>query len=194
MHLSGGERNRLLLARLFTRSSNFLVLDEHTNDLDLETLELFEELLVNFKGTVLLISHDRAFINNIATSTIVFDDDDAIREYVGGYDDWLAQRDDRTPQREAAPAIDKKKRYREEQKANRKKKLTFKETKELQELPSLIEKLENEEKALFRQMEDPAIYRDREKVVGTQTRLKELEEELAHAYERWEYLEELKGE
>ena len=193
LHLSGGERNRLLLARLFTLPSNFLVLDEPTNDLDLETLELFEELLVNFKGTVLLISHDRAFLNNIVTSTVVFDDNGAICEYVGGYDDWLTQREDPAPQREAAPSTDKKKRYREEQKANRKKKLSFKEAKELQELPARIETLEEEEKALYRQMEDTAIYREWDKVLGTQARLKELEKELAQSYERWEYLEELKG-
>ena len=90
--LSGGERNRLLLARLFTRPSNLLVLDEPTNDLDLETLELLEDYLMNYTGTVLLVSHDRAFINNVVTSTLVFEGDSAVKEYIGGYDDWLRQR------------------------------------------------------------------------------------------------------
>ena len=89
--LSGGERNRLLLARLFTRPSNLLVLDEPTNDLDVETLELLEELLLNYPGTVLLVSHDRDFLNNVVTSTLVFESDGRVREYVGGYDDWLRQ-------------------------------------------------------------------------------------------------------
>ena len=90
--LSGGERNRLLLARLFTRPSNLLVLDEPTNDLDMETLELLEDYLMNYTGTILLVSHDRAFINNVVTSTLVFEGDGVVKEYVGGYDDWLRQR------------------------------------------------------------------------------------------------------
>ena len=92
--LSGGERNRLLLARLFTRPANVLVLDEPTNDLDLETLELLEEELVEWPGTLLLVSHDRAFLDNVVTSTIVFEGDGRVQEYVGGYEDWLRQRDD----------------------------------------------------------------------------------------------------
>ena len=142
-YLSGGERNRLLLAQLFTQPANLLVLDEPTNDLDSETLELLEELLVNFQGTVLLICHDRAFLDNVVTSTWVFTGDGAIAEYVGGYQDWRRQQSQETPEPEK-PKIDKKKLYKEARKAGQTRKLSFKESKELESLPARIESLEGE--------------------------------------------------
>ena len=186
--LSGGERNRLLLARLFTQPANFLIFDEPTNDLDAETLELLEELLVDFKGTLLLISHDRTFINNVVTSTLVFTEDSGIKEYVGGFDDWLNQSQP-APVKEIKP--DKKKIYKETKKAKQQKKLSYKETRELESLPALIESLEEEKKDLYAKMADPDIYRDKQAVVKTNDRLTELESELSIAFDRWEHLESL---
>ena len=187
-YLSGGERNRLLLAQLFTKPANLLVLDEPTNDLDSETLELLEELLVNFKGTVLLICHDRAFLNNVVTSTLVFGADGTITEYVGGYDDWLAQQDE-APAEPAKPKVDKKKLYREARKANQPRRLSFKETKELEALPELIDSLEAELEVLHNRLADPAFYRDQEKAIAAKKRLADLEARHAQAFERWEQLE-----
>jgi len=186
--LSGGERNRLLLAQLFTKPANLLVLDEPTNDLDSETLELLEELLVNFQGTVLLICHDRAFLNNVATSTLVFSDDGTINEYVGGYNDWLKQQN-ATPPEPDKPKVDKKKLYKEARKASQPRRLTFKETKELESLPALIESLESELETLHSQLADPEFYRNQEQVVPAKKRLAELEAQHTQAYERWEHLE-----
>jgi len=187
-YLSGGERNRLLLARLFTQPANLLVLDEPTNDLDSETLELLEELLVNFQGTILLICHDRAFLNNVVTSTLVFGADGTIAEYVGGYDDWLAQQDE-APAEPDKPKVDKKKLYKEARKAKQPRRLTFKETKELEALPNLIEELEAELEVLHGQLADPAFYRDQEKVITAKKRLADLEAQHTEAFERWEHLE-----
>lgn len=186
--LSGGERNRLLLARLFTQPANLLVLDEPTNDLDAETLELLEELLVNFAGTVLLICHDRAFLNNVVTNTWVFGPEGKIEEFIGGYSDWQEQRH-RTVQASAPPKVDKKKLYKEKRKANRKRRLTFKESKELEALPERIESMEAELETLHAQLADPAFYRNPQDVVPTKKRLAELEAEHTEAYERWEQLE-----
>ncbi len=186
--LSGGERNRLLLAQLFTKPANLLVLDEPTNDLDSETLELLEELLVNFKGTVLLICHDRAFLDNVVTSTLVFTGDGAIEEYVGGYHDWLEQKSSEEPEPER-PKVDKKKLYREARKASRPRRLTFKENKELESLPGLIESLEGELDELHNQLADPAFYRDQERVVAAKQRLAAVEARHARAFARWEELE-----
>src|SRR6478672_3332349 len=137
--LSGGERNRVLLARLFTKPANVIVLDEPTNDLDTETLELLEDRLVNFTGTVLLVSHDRAFLNNVVTSTIVFEQDGA-REYFGGYDDWVRQRKPITaPRSDAKPAARTFSKTAIEPPSDAKRKLTFKERKELEALPQQIE-------------------------------------------------------
>jgi ABC transport system ATP-binding/permease protein len=187
-YLSGGERNRLLLAQLFTQPANLLVLDEPTNDLDSETLELLEELLVNFKGTVLLICHDRAFLNNVVTSTLVFSTDGAVTEYVGGYNDWLGQQN-QTPPEQNTPKIDKKKLYKETRKASQPRRLSFKETKELEALPALIESLEVKLEVLHNQLADSAFYRDQEKVVVAKKRLAELESQHTEAFERWEHLE-----
>jgi ABC transport system ATP-binding/permease protein len=188
-NLSGGERNRLLLARLFTRPSNLLVLDEPTNDLDTETLELLEELLVSFKGTVLLICHDRAFLNNVVTNTLTFSDNGTINENVGGYDDWLKASNEQPGLIKEHDNIDKKKQYKEIQKANRKKKLTFKEDKELEALPAQIESMENEQNELYNKMADPTFYKNKNNVVDTKKRIDELETELPKVYERWEFLE-----
>ncbi len=186
--LSGGERNRLLLARLFTQPANLLVLDEPTNDLDSETLELLEELLVNFQGTVLLICHDRAFLDNVVTSTLVFTGGGAIAEYVGGYQDWYRQRSQEEPAPEK-PKVDKEKLYREARKAGQPRKLSFKESKELESLPALIESLEGELAVLHTQLADPAFYRNPAQVILVKKRLTELEAQHAQAYARWERLE-----
>ena len=184
--LSGGERNRLLLARLFTREANVLVLDEPTNDLDLETLDLLEELLAEFKGTLFLVSHDRAFLNRVVTSTIAFEGDGQIREYIGGYDDWLRQR----PQAESD--LKPKPRPKEKTRQERTRKLTFKEKKEVAELPLQIEALETEVAQLHAKMADPDFYRTAgTQVAATTARLETIEAELAETYARWEELEAL---
>jgi len=188
-YLSGGERNRLLLARLFTQPSNFLILDEPTNDLDLETLEVLEELLVNFKGTLVLICHDRTFLNNIVTSTVSFNDNDQIIECAGGYDEWLNYKQRQIQRVFGKPINDKKKIYRIEKKAKQKEKLTFNESRELEALPLLIESLEDEQKILYEKMADPAFYKDKDKIKQAKERLAIIELELTQSYKRWEYLE-----
>ena len=190
--LSGGERNRLLLARLFTKPANLLVLDEPTNDLDAETLELLEELLVNFTGTILLICHDRMFLNNVVTSTLVFSGNGSIEDYVGGYDDWVAQR---PPEPLQASGADKKARYKEERKAKQKKKLSFREKREVEELPVRIETLEAEQATLHADMAAPEFYRQPPEGIAAATqRLKELTDDISSAYERWEYLESIESQ
>ncbi len=188
--LSGGERNRLLLARLFCLPSNVLVLDEPTNDLDVETLELLEDRLLAYSGTVLLVSHDRAFLNNVVTSTIVFEGDGRLQEYVGGYDDWLRQRPV-LPEPAGTPTkAPKEKRERPPQE---KRKLSFKEAQTLTELPQIIAALEDEQKLLWKSINDPAFYtgKDAAKVRAVNDRLEALEKELAEAYQRWNDLEDL---
>jgi ATP-binding cassette subfamily F protein uup len=184
--LSGGERNRALLARLFTKPSNVLVMDEPTNDLDTDTLELLEEMLMEYQGTVLLVSHDRAFLNNIVTSTIVFEDDGRLEEYVGGYDDWLRQRGPAAPARTEKAAKPARPRSQQE----RPRILTFKEKKEIEELPALIESLEAERNRLYEIHADPDFYRNESsRIPETKMRIMELEKEISEAYERWEFLE-----
>ncbi len=185
--LSGGERNRLLLAKLFAKPSNVLVLDEPTNDLDMETLELLEELLMEYKGTVLLVSHDRAFLNNVVTSTIVFEGEGRLQEYVGGYDDWLQQR----------PVVPEGKAVKQESEKEQTptnsippRKLTFKEAKELEVLPAKIEEMEVEQQELYETMADQNLYQgDGAAVAQAKNRLEELEGLLAVAYHCWEELE-----
>lgn len=180
--LSGGERNRLLLAKLFTRPFNMLILDEPTNDLDAETLELLEEQLMNFGGTLLLVSHDREFINNVVTSSIVFENGE-VNEYVGGYDDWLRQR--KTPS--SKPTV---KASKQEKPKNIEKKRSYKDQKELDELPQKMEQLEKEIQLAHDTMAEPDFYqREPEETNTVQARLKQLERELEHAFERWETLE-----
>lgn len=191
--LSGGERNRLLLAKLFTQPSNVLVLDEPTNDLDIETLDLLEELLMDYVGTVLLVSHDRAFINNVVTSTLVFEGDGRVSEYVGGYDDWLRQ----SRQRTDAPPVTAKAAERKAAavpQREKQRKLSFNEQKELDELPKRIETLDAEQQRIIATMADPAFYRESgNKVASTTSRLANVEKELAEAYKRWDELEAVKG-
>jgi len=189
--LSGGERNRLLLARLFAKPANVVVLDEPTNDLDAETLELLEELLIDYQGTVLLVSHDREFLNNVVTSTIVFEDGQ-IAEYVGGYDDWVRQREEREKARAAAkpPSPPRAKTPPPAPPAARAGRLSFKEQQELAALPGRIEQLESDIAELHRDMASPEFYRrSGEEIAAEAARLRDLEEQLAAAYGRWEELE-----
>jgi ATP-binding cassette subfamily F protein uup len=186
--LSGGERNRLLLARLFTRPSNVLVLDEPTNDLDGESLELLEAMLIEYTGTVMLVSHDRTFLNNVATSTLVFEGSGRVEEYVGGYDDWLRQ----GSQPEESTPAPKPKKGRPRSVPTGPRKLTFKEQREREELPDIIEDLEMRKQDLFAAMADPELYKNAgTEVARLQARLDDLERELEAAYARWELLEEL---
>lgn len=182
--LSGGERNRLLLARLFCRPSNVLVLDEPTNDLDTETLELLEDRLLDYSGTILLVSHDRTFLNNVVTSTIVLEGGGRLEEYVGGYDDWLRQRG--TPAAEPAAGKIKKGKLPKE-----KNKLSFRETRELEELPQKVEALEKEKAGLVALLTSPEFYQipDHKRAAQVQIRLEELEAELEEGYRRWDELE-----
>ncbi len=197
--LSGGERNRLLLARLFAQPSNVLVLDEPTNDLDLETLDLLEEQLDAYQGTVLLVSHDRSFLNNVVTSVLAFEkyqieqpatwlDADAgwfINEYVGGYDDWAAQR--KSP---PTPTPVEKSEAPARPPTPSKKRISDKERRELEALPGRIEALESEQHLLHVRMADPAFYRGTpEEIAGVRKRYEDIIPELENAYERWGELE-----
>lgn len=182
--LSGGERNRLFLARLFTKPSNLLIMDEPTNDLDVETLELLEELLVDYAGTLILVSHDRTFLNNVVTSTIAFEGDGVIHDYAGGYDDWLTQR--RTPaEKPQASNVSSA----EKSEANKQKKISAQEQKELKTIPVQIEKLEAEQEILFKQMAEPGFYQKNPKEAAkVKERSEELAVELKKLYDRWEAL------
>lgn len=191
-YLSGGERNRLLLARLFSKPSNVLVLDEPTNDLDAETLELLENLLVEYPGTVLLVSHDRAFLNEVVTSTLVFEGDGMVKDYYGGYDDWLNQRAaqtaESTPPSKVATATTEPRTTT----ASRARRLSFKEQKELEQLPQQIERLETEQAELHEAMAQPGFYQQDKSIISTSAqRLQDLQQELAATYQRWETLEAL---
>ena len=185
--LSGGERSRLLLARLFTKPSNVLVLDEPTNDLDMETLNLLESLLVEYDGTVLVVSHDRAFLDNVATSILEVGEDGLVKEYDGGYEDYARVVKDRgTPRvaesiaRKPSPAVD------------RARKLSFKETRELADLPARIETLEASAARAHEAMADPSFYKkDKAEIQVAAKALEAIEAELASAYARWEALAEL---
>ena len=215
--LSGGERNRLLLARVFAKPSNLLILDEPTNDLDVETLELLEELLMNYKGTVLIVSHDRAFLNNVCTSSIVFDAPGEVNEYIGGYDDWLRQRpakyanirsaarlESAQPKSgqpkmttsevkaEKAPKAEKPKETVATAVTKKAVKLSFKDQREYDALPALIESLETELEALAEKVGSSEFYQnDNEVVQATLKKLEDKEGELETAFERWEILESL---
>ncbi|MDC9725171.1 MAG: ATP-binding cassette domain-containing protein [Gammaproteobacteria bacterium] len=186
--LSGGERNRLLLAKLFTQPANLLVMDEPTNDLDAETLDLLEDLLMNYKGTLILVSHDRSFINNVATNTIVFDDDGEVREYVGGYDDWLHQRTQ--DKRAQAPKKLTGKGKPAVKKVNKKSSLTYQEQLDLEALPKEIDQFELKQAELHKRISDADFYQQpADKQAKTQDELAELTLELEAMYERWDALE-----
>jgi ATP-binding cassette subfamily F protein uup len=181
--LSGGERNRLLLAKLFTQPSNVLVLDEPTNDLDIDTLDLLEELLINYKGTVILVSHDRAFLNNVVTSTLVFDGSGTIEQYVGGYDDWLRQRKTQQTAKIASPKVQSKS-------STPSIKLSYKDQRELDSLPAEIEGLEISISEISGKISEPGFYQtDRAAIEVVEGRLANAQKQLAESYARWELLE-----
>jgi ATP-binding cassette subfamily F protein uup len=186
--LSGGERNRLLLAKLFMTSSNILVLDEPTNDLDAETLDLLEEKLLEYRGTILVVSHDRAFLNNVVTSTLVFEGEGRLQEYVGGFDDWV-----RAARASAPPDQPREQKQKREKPKQEKRRLSFKEARELGALPGTIGQLEEEKEQLLETLNSPEFYSnyDAGKTRSANERLAVLEKELTSAYERWEELEEL---
>lgn len=186
-YLSGGERNRVLLAKLFAKPANVLVLDEPTNDLDSETLELLEERLVQFEGTVLMVSHDRAFLNNVVSSTLVFEPG-GIKEYVGGYDDWLRQR----PPLPTAPPVKETPAVKASPTTEKKRRRSYKEQKELADLPGKIEQLETAIAALHTTMAEPTFYQQgKVEISKAQQSLAKHESDLANAYARWEELEQL---
>jgi len=190
--LSGGERNRLMLAKLFTQPFNFLVLDEPTNDLDYETLELLEQILMDYTGTLLLVSHDRTFLNNVVTSTIAFEGEGNAYEYIGGYNDWLRQK------REKAKAIEQIAQVSTQnastakpQKAKAKQKLSYNLQRELDQLPKKIDELEQTIEKLTLEMATPDFYQQDASVVASKgNELKTLQEELDNCFLRWEELEE----
>ena len=197
--LSGGERNRLLLARLFARPANVLVLDEPTNDLDIDTLELLEDLLQNYDGTVFLVSHDRAFLDNVVTSTIVFEGNGLWREYEGGVEDWLTQsRRAQALASAAAPAAQARtaaqpaaaaKPVQSAGSATPRKKLSYREQRELDALPGLIDALEQEQKAIHDELADGRLYlRDVGRAQQLTERIAQIEDDLMAALERWEAL------
>jgi ATP-binding cassette subfamily F protein uup len=189
--LSGGERNRLLLARLFAQPANLLVLDEPTNDLDVETLELLEQLVADFPGTLLLVSHDRAFLDNVVTSTLVFEGDGRVGEYVGGYTDWLHQRRpaEPAPLKKAAPAAPKASEVATTSSAKPRKR-SFKDQRELVLLPGRIEALEAELGQLQAQISDPAFQsRPREDLTAALGKMESLSADLERCYQRWQELE-----
>ena len=189
--LSGGERNRLLLARLFTRPTNVLVLDEPTNDLDIETLELLEELLANYEGTLFLVSHDRAFLDNVVTQVIAFEGDGKLKEYVGGYEDWVRMKDFKPAQGAASKTAEVKVVAKAESaKPKPSKKLSFKEEKELAEIQAAIQTLEKEQAEVGAILSAGKMYRDDPKQAQKlQARATAIESELMNLMTRWEELE-----
>jgi ATP-binding cassette subfamily F protein uup len=218
-NISGGETNRLLLAKLFARPSNVLVLDEPTNDLDTETLELLEQLLIDYEGTILLVSHDREFLDNVVSECLVLPGTGEVIEYSGGYSDWHEREEQRRASTgggrssgkrgrgsghgkgkgaaKAAPEQSGQKRGRRssrgEERSDRPRKLTYKERNELERLPDRIAALEQEQSEIEQQLADPSLYQDSdgERVRELSRRLEELEGEIASAYEWWEELESL---
>lgn len=186
--LSGGERNRILLAKLFTKTANVIVMDEPTNDLDTETLEMLEHRLVSFGGTILVVSHDREFLNNVVTSSLVFEEGN-VKEYVGGYDDWIRQR----PEQMTDALIEKlKTKPKSQPKTDKPRKLKFKEKQELEQLPQLIEDLESKIGDLHQTIADPAFYQQSSEIIAAeQAKLKEFQQQLDQSYIRWEELDSL---
>jgi len=196
--LSGGERNRLLLAKLFSKPANVLVMDEPTNDLDAETLDLLEETLAEYAGTLLLVSHDRAFLNNVVTSTIVFEGDGNVAEYDGGYDDWLRQTKGRpgifgnaTSSGTSASASSSSAASAPEPAPTAKtRKLSYKEQRELEDLPGRIDDLEKRQAEYAAVMADPAFYKQDGRVVAeVQAEADTVARELQSCFERWELLD-----
>jgi len=189
--LSGGERNRLMLAKLFAKPFNLLVMDEPTNDLDVDTLELLEELLMQYEATLILVSHDRAFLDNVVTSTLVFEGNAQVNEYIGGYEDWLRQAStDNKGHQASAPARKTIERKEKADIQTERKKLSYKEQRELEQLPGLIESLDTELAEITESMADADFYQqDKQIIAETTQRLSDVEQALQQAYERWEQLE-----
>ncbi len=193
--LSGGERNRLLLAKLFLKPSNLLIMDEPTNDLDVETLELLEELLGEYSGTLLLVSHDRQFLDNVVTATLVLEGQGHIGQYIGGYSDWEQKRLQQDKMRQQLEKEKKQQQHKEPAaaKAAKPKKISYKLQKELDELPGMLEECENRQTELTAQLADPMIYQQRpQEVSGLQAELEQVELQLQQLFERWEELEAMK--
>ncbi len=188
--LSGGEKNRLLLAKLFAIPSNVLVMDEPTNDLDAETLELLEERLAEYAGTILLVSHDRTFLNNVVTSTLVKEGSGRWCEYIGGYDDWVRQK---SASRDASKTPSAAVKLKKEKPPKEKSKLSFKEIREREALPVSIERMEKTKAELLERLNSPDLYKtnDPKRLLDLNDRLTSLETELETAYERWDALEEM---
>jgi ATP-binding cassette subfamily F protein uup len=183
--LSGGERNRLLLAKLFTRPSNVIVLDEPTNDLDTETLELLEELVTNYAGTLLLVSHDRAFLNNVVTSTLVFEGNGQIKEYAGGYDDYLRSREAAVTSAAETPKPAKKPKS-DQLSTGKPARLNYNEQRELESLPKKIDALEQQQRELHTAMAAPAFFKQQgSEIANAKSRLDAIERELSELYARW---------
>ena len=201
--LSGGERNRLLLAKLFARPSNLLIMDEPTNDLDAETLDLVEEMIAEYAGTLLLVSHDRAFLDNVVSSTLVFERAGRLDEYVGGYSDSMRQRAERNASAPAARTAEDARKAEDPRRPHgtserlpplalraKPRKLSFNEQRELKSLPAVIERLEAEQTALQAELSDPALFRDQPAQARTAaTRLQDVAAELEAAYARWAALD-----
>ena len=192
--LSGGERNRLLLARLFAKPANVLVLDEPTNDLDIDTLELLEELLEEYTGTVFLVSHDRTFLDNVVTQVIVAEGDGQWREFIGGYSDWERYRNTVTASK-STPKIDSKSSANNSTtgtiaSAAKTKKLSYKEQRELDELPKLIAQLEAEQKEISDKLADADLYKNGPDTANKlNVRFAEIDEQLLEALDKWETIE-----
>lgn len=190
--LSGGEKNRLLLAKLFTQPANLLVMDEPTNDLDMETLELLEDLLLEYGGTLLLVSHDREFLNNVVTSSIAFEGDGVLNEYVGGYDDWLRQRPVQTKPAEQIPAP--KPTIPVVEKPLARSKLSYKDKRDLELIPAKIEALEASKADLQAMVSQPDFYQQGQLAINEQlAKITALEQELEVLYRRWDELEQMQG-
>jgi ATP-binding cassette subfamily F protein uup len=198
--LSGGEKNRLLLARLFTKPANLLVMDEPTNDLDLETLELLEEKLVDYSGTLLLVSHDRAFLDNVVTNVLVLDGSGTVEEFVGGYSDW--QRHKKLAAKTETDKLSQDSKAKPDKSADNlnapknpaKKKLSFKEQQELNNLPELIAQLEAKQAELNRQISSPDFYKnDQTLIASTLVELQDTDNKLEQVYQRWDELDSLQS-
>ena len=187
--LSGGERNRLLLAKLFTRLANILVLDEPTNDLDIDTQELLEDLLRDYAGTVFLVSHDRMFLDNVITQSIVFTGNGSLKEYIGGYQDYLDAKTRENQFQAASTTVQERQPEKEKPKANRTVKLSYKEQRELDALPDAIAALEAEQAEINAALSQPEIFKDYDKAGALQARADEIETALLEQLERWEMLE-----
>lgn len=190
--LSGGERNRLFLARLFTKPSNLLVMDEPTNDLDIETLELLEELLVNYQGTLLLVSHDRTFLNNVVSSTIVLEGNGRVYDHPGGYDDWVSEHLAKAAAKHPHAKLEPVNKFQKEKKTTGN--LSDQQRRELAKIPGEIEKLESEQKKLFALLGDPNFYqKSSDEVASVTAQADALAQKLGQIYARWEELESLKN-